>query len=352
MISLKKYLDTVVQTAADSDGEPDEKSLLPATLAAYRSALQEMGNCSVKACPALGDELSRGLAKLEEHLSKGVTRESVAATESGVQKQLQEWGRRTASHYRQKTDEVKEILIVMAGTAESVGARDQRCAEQIDQVTTRLKKIANLEDLTEIRASIESSAAELKTSIDRMTEEGKAAIDQLRTEVATFQTRLEEAEQVASSDSLTGLRSRLSVEGQIDRRIEAGSTFCAAIVDIDRFKRVNDEHGHMAGDELLRQFATELKSKCRSKDIVGRWGGDEFIVLLDCALTEAKSQTDRLTEWVCGSYTVQGMARPVKLKVDASIGLAEHMPQETQKGLLARADAEMYRNKAAARGKG
>jgi diguanylate cyclase (GGDEF)-like protein len=351
MISLKKYLDTV-QTAADSDSEPDEKSLLPATLVAYRSALLEMGNCSVNACPALGDELSRGLAKLEEHLSKVVTRESVEATESGVQKQLQEWGRRTANHYRQKTDEVKEILIVMAGTAESVGARDQRCAQQIDQVTTRLKKIANLEDLTEIRASIESSAAELKTSIDRMTEEGKAAIDQLRTEVAAFQTRLEEAEQVASNDSLTGLRSRLSVEGQIDRRIEAGSTFCAAIVDIDRFKRVNDEHGHMAGDELLRQFATELKSRCRSKDIVGRWGGDEFIVLLDCALAEAKSQTERLTEWVCGSYTVQGMAGPVKLKVDASIGLAEHMPKETQKGLLARADAEMYRNKAAARGKG
>lgn len=351
MISLKKYLDTV-QTAADSDSERDEKSILPATLAAYRSALAEMGNCSLAACPALGDELSRGLMKLEERLSNNVTRESVEATESGVQQQLQEWGRRTANHYRQKTDEVKEILIVMASTAESVGARDQRCAEQIDQVTTRLKRIANLEDLTEIRSSIESSAAELKTSIDRMTEEGKAAVDQLRTEAAAFQTRLEEAEQVASSDSLTGLRSRLSVEGQIERRIEAGTKFCAAIVDIDRFKRVNDEHGHLAGDELLRQFATELRSRCRSKDIVGRWGGDEFIVLLDCALPEAKSQTERLTEWICGSYTMQGAAGTVKLKVDASIGLAEHLPNETQKALLARADAEMYRNKAVARGKG
>jgi diguanylate cyclase (GGDEF)-like protein len=148
---------------------------------------------------------------------------------------------------------------------------------------------------------------------------------------------------------LTGLRNRLSVEGQIERRIESGMPFCAAIVDIDRFKRVNDQHGHVAGDELLRQFATELKSACRSKDIVGRWGGDEFIILQDCGLPEAKAQTDRLRKWVCGSYTVQGLSGAVKLKVDASIGLAEHLPQETQKGLLARADAEMYRHKAAAR---
>jgi diguanylate cyclase (GGDEF)-like protein len=348
MISLKKYLDTA-RTATESDGGPEEDGILPAALAAYRSALLEMGSCGMEACPALGNKLNQGLGKLEQRLSNHVDRETVEATESCVQQQLRDWGQRTAGHYRQKTDEVKEILIVMARTAESVGARDQRCAQQIDQVTTRLRTIANLDDLTQIRASIETSAAELKTSIDRMTAEGKAAIDQLQKEVATFQTKLEEAEQVASSDSLTGLRSRLSVESQIERRIEAGAKFCAAIVDIDRFKSVNDEHGHMAGDELLRQFATELKSRCRSKDIVGRWGGDEFIVLLDGELSEAKAQTDRLTEWVCGSYTVHGASGPAKLRIDASIGLAEHLANETQKELLARADAEMYRMKAAAR---
>ena len=213
-------------------------------------------------------------------------------------------------------------------------------------MTTRLRKIANLEDLTEIRASIESSAAELRISIDRMTAEGKQAIDQLRAEVKTFQAKLDEAERVASSDSLTGLRNRLAVEGQIERRIAAGERFCIAMVDIDRFKKVNDEHGHLAGDDLLRQFATELKSACRSKDVVGRWGGDEFIILLDCELAEAQAQTERLEKWICGSYTAGSGPGAVKLEIGASIGLAEHAAKETQKELLARADAEMYRNKA------
>jgi diguanylate cyclase (GGDEF)-like protein len=237
----------------------------------------------------------------------------------------------------------------MARTAESVGQRDQRCAGQINEVTARLKAIASLEDLTEIRASIAKSAAELKNSVERMTVEGKAAIDQLRKEVSSYQAKLEDAEEIASRDALTGLRSRLCVENQIERRIGSGTPFCVAIIDIDEFKKVNDDHGHLTGDELLAQFATELRSACRSTDLIGRWGGDEFIILLDYALPEANIQADRLMKWVCGNYTVQAPSGPMKLRVDVSIGLAEYVPGETMRDLLARADAAMYQHKMTSR---
>ena len=144
------------------------KLFLPVTVAAYRSALVEMGNCGQDACPALGEELKQGLGKLGSAALRGALPEMVEQTESGVREQLQGWGRRAATHYRQKTSEVKEILLMMARTAESVGERDLRCAQQITEVTTRLKGIAKLEDLTEIRESIKKSAMDLKTSIDRM----------------------------------------------------------------------------------------------------------------------------------------------------------------------------------------
>jgi len=190
MISLKKYLDTEeapLEAMCETEGmarrneeAPDGNVLLPAAMTAYRSALIEMGLCSLDASPTLGPELKQGLCKLEQSLSSGVTNEVVEAARSGAQQQLQSWGRRTAMHQRQQAGEVKEILLVMARTAESVGQRDQRCARQITEVTTRLKSMANLEDLTEIRACIEKSASELKTSIDRMTAEGNAVLDQLR----------------------------------------------------------------------------------------------------------------------------------------------------------------------------
>jgi diguanylate cyclase (GGDEF)-like protein len=180
-----------------------------------------------------------------------------------------------------------------------------------------------------------------------MTAEGKAVIDQLQVKVTEFQVKLEEAEHLASCDSLTGLRSRHSVECQLEKRMSAALPFCVAMIDIDGFKQVNDDHGHMVGDELLRLFSAELKSKCRTNDVVGRWGGDEFIILLDCSMKEARKQTDRLIEWVCGSYSIHGINGPLKLKVDASIGLAEYCHGEQLKWLLARADAAMYQQKTA-----
>jgi diguanylate cyclase len=350
MISIKRYLDQE-QTEPDEHDASGTTALLPVTIAAYRSALVEMGTCGLDACPALGGELEQGLGKLSEKLSKQVSCEIVEETKTGVREQLQSWGRRTAMHHRQQTTEVKEILLVMARTAESVGERDQRCAHQITAVTTRLKGIANLEDLTEIRDSIRQSAAELKTSIDRMTAEGKAAIDKLKAEVKTYKTRLEEAEEIASRDALTGLGSRPAVEARIEQSLQSGAPFCVAIIDIDEFKQVNDKYGHLTGDELLKQFAAELRSVCRSTDTIGRWGGDEFILILYCGVAEAKAKIDRLRKWVCGNYTVQTSAVPAKLRVDASVGLAERQAGETMKELLERADAGMYRDKAASRKK-
>jgi diguanylate cyclase (GGDEF)-like protein len=132
----------------------------------------------------------------------------------------------------------------------------------------------------------------------------------------------------------------------IEARIVTATRFCVAMVDIDDFKVVNDQHGHLMGDELLKQFAAELRSTCRPADVIGRWGGDEFIVLFDCALDEAGVLKERILKWACGSYSIGASSGSIKLNIDASIGLAEHQPGEPMKDLLARADAEMYAHKA------
>ena len=255
MISLKKYLESQ-QTDSVAPVKCAEGDLFPVVIDAYGSALMEMGNSSMEACPGMGDELKRRLSELKTGLSVAMSPAAMATTDSGVREQIRGWGRGTAKHFQQKACEVKEMLLMMARTAESVGTRDQRCAGRMSEVTERLKAIVSLDDLTEIRTSIEKSASELKSSIDRMTAEGKAVLDQLKEQVATYQTKLEEAEEIASRDALTGLSSRLYFEGQLEKRMAAEAPFCVAIVDIDRFKKVNDDHGHVTGDDLLKQFST------------------------------------------------------------------------------------------------
>jgi diguanylate cyclase (GGDEF)-like protein len=344
MISLKKYLDGEAPRALEPESE-QATGVLPAALAAYGSALLAAGNYSLDACPGLGTGLREQLDTLRGGFSPAMSRETVESTDRAVQEHMQDWGRRTARHYRDKAAEVKELLLTMAQTGESVSARDQRCAGQMNSVTARLRQIATLDDLTEIRSSLEKSAADLKSSIDRMTAEGKATLDGLKKQVHTYQAKLEAAEELASRDVLTGARNRMCIETMMENRVAAEAGFCVAMIDIDGFKKVNDTHGHLVGDELLKQFAAELRSACRSTDVIGRWGGDEFLILLDCQLTEATAQIERLRKWVCGDYTLAAKAGPLKLSLNASIGLAERLPQESLKALLARADAAMYERK-------
>jgi diguanylate cyclase (GGDEF)-like protein len=342
IISLKKYLDTAEagQTPGIS-GRND--NVLSATLDAYRSTLREMGNSGAAVCPSLGANLQREL----ERLGKGLTGTigAVASTEAGMQRLLQDWGRQTVHHFQQRAGEIKDILLVIARAAESVGHRDERCSQQIHAVTARLQKIANLDDLIEIRSTIEQSALDLRESVEKMNAEGRAVINHLRAEVSAYQTKLEQAEYIAACDSMTGLGSRLWMEERIKHRIDMRTPFCAVMIDVDEFKDVNDKHGHHVGDLLLKEFAAELRSACRSGDTLGRWRGDEFIVLLDCHLADAKAQIERVMAWICGDYTVTGRSGKLKLRLDASVCIAEHRQNETLQELVDRADAEMYLHK-------
>lgn len=348
MISLKRYLDSVA-AGPDADSGRDGRDLAPLTLEAYASAIVAMGNCTASVCPGVGSDLDQKFGQLSRELSAGVTCEKLSATDREVRELLQSWSERAERHLQLKSEEVKNLLLIMVQTAESVSVRDQQSARQFRQVTEHLMAIASLDDLSQIRTSIETSASELKSSIDRMTQEGAAAMNQLQQQVATYKVKLETAEANAARDALTGLRNRPCVESIIQRYIDAETVFCVAIIDIDGFKKVNDEHGHLVGDELLKRFAKELVSACRSTDITGRWGGDEFIIALECGMPEAASRIERLRNWVCGRYEVKATAGALNLAVDASIGLALHLPHEPLKSLLSRADTAMYANKSAGR---
>jgi diguanylate cyclase (GGDEF)-like protein len=349
MISLKKYLD--LPPGSEGIKETEEPDLLKVAIEEYGATLEAAGHCCAKVCPATVNALNQEIVKIRSELSVSMESERLAEAAARAREQMNEWGRATEQHYHKKTDEVKELLLTMARAAESVSARDARCAGQMSEMTGRLNAIASLEDLTEIRASIKISARELKISIDRMTAEGKATLDALREQVSTYQTKLDVAEAIASRDALTGLSSRLHVERQIERRIAAGAVFCVALIDIDGFKRTNDQHGHVMGDELLRQFGAELRLACRAMDVIGRWGGDEFLLIFDCGLMEGRARAERLRKWVCGSYTLEGKQGEIKLQMQASTGLAEHGNDESMNELIERADAAMYAEKELSRRK-
>ena len=347
MISLKRYLDLEPESSLSKAW--DERRLSDALLQALRLTLGTVGKAAAEVCASTGAPLKARLDAVGATLAAEPSSQGVEISTKEAVEAMQSWGDQTALHLQRKTVEIRELLIVLAKSAEAVGQRDKNCARQLHEVTDRLKLVAKLDDISEVRSSILRTATELKSSIDRMAEEGQAAISQLRSQVSVYQSRLEEAERVATRDSLSGLRNRHCVEGHINRRIEASTPFCLLMLDLNGFKAVNDTYGHLAGDSLLKQFASELQSASRSDDVIGRWGGDEFVLLLDCPFPQAAQRTERLRQWIDGEYTIEGRDEKIRLQVTASIGLVEWRHGETMNDIIARADADMYRHKAFAK---
>jgi diguanylate cyclase (GGDEF)-like protein len=333
VISLKKHIDNY----------SDE--LASAALTAYKSALTAMGKAGTQALPYLGPVLLTKLTGLLQHLSPNGSVAEMETLQRGVEMELAQWGESAAQYSKEQANEIKEIMVAVAATAAAVGERDQRYAGQFSGLTTRLQSIAKLDDLTTIRRSVVESANELRTTVSKMAEEGEKSISHLRAEVEKYRTRLEESEKREAVDTLTGLANRREIEARVEERISWKRAFCLAILDLNGFKAINDRHGHVAGDDLLKQFASELKAQFRATDVVGRWGGDEFIVLIDSTVEVAQSSLDRVRKWAFGDYKISAGKDIVQVTLKASIGVAAWNGKENAVELLARADERMYGEK-------
>jgi diguanylate cyclase (GGDEF)-like protein len=170
---------------------------------------------------------------------------------------------------------------------------------------------------------------------------------------APFQERrVEEAQLAAAVDTMTGLstyrvlRERLAFEVERGKRSAEG--FAVLFLDLDRFKEVNDEYGHEAGNEILRAVAGEIRNAVRASDVAARYGGDEFVVIL--TRTDLQGGA-RVAEALRAG--IEGIGRRLGYPpglVTVSIGLSEFDPKEPSEGdLLVSADRALYRAKAAGR---
>jgi diguanylate cyclase (GGDEF)-like protein len=292
--------------------------------------------------------LRQNLIQLQAALSAEPTPGLLQQTGQKVEAELIQWGSGAADYFKQRTGEVKEVMMILARTAELTGERDQRYSCQFQEFTGRLEAMADLHDLALIRDSLVKSAIDLRACATAMAEESQQSVARLREDVRGYQARLDDAERLAGQDPLTGLDNRRRVESSIEYRMGQKKVFSVLLLDLNGFKQLNDTFGHLAADELLKQFSAELKSLFSASDLVGRWGGDELVVVLDTGLQDAAAHIERISHWAFGEYTIRVGNTGRKVEVSAAIGAAEWQAGDSLRTLLDRADAAMYRDKRAA----
>jgi len=156
---------------------------------------------------------------------------------------------------------------------------------------------------------------------------------------------------LATTDVLTELPNRRGFDILAEQALQEAqreqSPLCAVLLDLDNFKLINDEHGHLAGDEVLQRFARQLRDKLRQSDILCRWGGEEFILLLKNTDRQAAHDLAEKLRQQCAEqrYAIAGQT----LQVTASLGLSQWQPGESLHSLLGRTDRALYRAKQSGR---
>jgi diguanylate cyclase (GGDEF)-like protein len=159
--------------------------------------------------------------------------------------------------------------------------------------------------------------------------------------IGTYQRRIE---RLATTDSLTGLHNRQAFDilfgntlQDLRRRQTEGALL---LLDLDNFKTVNDTFGHVAGDAVLRELAKVLRGAIRASDILCRWGGEEFLVVLrDCQRDHAIATAEKIRAAVEAQVTVHG---PDSIRTTASVGATPIQADEDMEDILHRADEALY----------
>ncbi|WP_211213673.1 diguanylate cyclase domain-containing protein [Aquaspirillum serpens] len=150
--------------------------------------------------------------------------------------------------------------------------------------------------------------------------------------------------ELAHHDQLTGLLNRHAGERLLHNQLEQltqdqDGCFCLIVCDIDFFKQINDQHGHITGDRVIQDVAHTMNQLARQTDAVIRWGGDEFVLIVDAPLPVALKLAERVRSTVnlIPDYQIG--------KLSMSFGIAEAKTGETMTDLFARADAALYQAK-------
>ncbi|WP_085647181.1 MULTISPECIES: GGDEF domain-containing protein [unclassified Pseudomonas] len=249
-----------------------------------------------------------------------------------------------------------------ADNSSAARAMDTQIREQVDGLQNSVQEAADLDDLKQV---LENHLEGLLGTMDQHQKQRDAReqevagrlkslaerVAHMEQEAQGYREHLEEQRQKALIDPLTGLPNRAAwterLEYEITQWQQHGNTLSLAMLDLDHFKRINDNYGHLAGDKVLKIIATVLRKRLRGSDFIARFGGEEFVLLLPAtppAVGAKLLETLRAAIEACPFHF-----KGERVTITVSMGLAAFRPGEHSDLVLKRADQALYRAKNAGR---
>lgn len=232
-------------------------------------------------------------------------------------------------------------------TALAVNLTNEQVSAAGDHFAIKSQTLKNIGDQADLQAILSEIIQETK-QLATASESLKAQLNETHKEMELLRNELAHVREIAKIDALTGLLNRRAFDHALNALVTSPKTQkgCLALLDLDHFKRINDNHGHLVGDKVLRFFSSLLQKYAAGHHHAARYGGEELAIIMpDTTLAEAFNIIDQIrTVMETSRLTRKGTIESIG-QVTVSSGIAVLQCGDTVESIIARADAALYRAK-------
>jgi diguanylate cyclase len=293
------------------------------------------------------DKFRNALDHWRDNLRRETQGEGLVALITRVVDECEKFFRRARTAEGEREAEFGEIVGVLREVLGTLRGGSETFDQGFEQSASEFARIAGIDDIRELRRALAQEVDTLRQLVAERKAREDTALKTLNQRVEKLEANLKEAQEEASTDGLTGLANRRTFDRNFARFMARAAKgdfrFTLAMVDIDDFKRINDDHGHQVGDRVIMCVGSLLAGHVRSSDLVARYGGEEFAVLLgQIGLAQAKPRLKALIDSLAKSYRYELRGEPRSVTFTFSIGAAEYTDGDSAEDIIRRADEALY----------
>ena len=293
--------------------------------------------------------IKKQISSLKRTMSKPLNLEIITKAEDQLEKIIQ----------RQKVinnslDEaritLKKMMSSLISNLDDLSGTTGEYQNKLDSFSKRINQTNEIEELNKLTVEImqETELAQGKIiSSQKELQAARTEASMAQDQISQLEIKLVEMDSIANEDHLTGVLNRRGLDGAFEREISRASRskepFCFVLLDIDNFKQLNDTHGHHVGDLALIYLTEAIKESTRAEDILSRFGGEEFAILLpSIEINKGLEITKRILRNLTKKFFLHKNER---ILITFSAGIAQSNPEESKESIIQRADDALYKAK-------
>ncbi len=240
---------------------------------------------------------------------------------------------------------LNKILTEVGSTLSEAGDEARGFEGKLGGIANDVSDGQGLKDIRDLLTTLVEETRKMQTATSTMRQDFESKSQ----EIANLQEQLQHERKRAVTDPLTGLYNRLALLDRLTAavgEVTEATPLSLVMIDIDDFKSVNDTHGHLIGDRVIRFVAQVLQKNTKGKDTAARYGGEEFTLLLpETPLKGAQAVAESIREAVANARLVRADNKKPLGRITISAGIASYRPREHAMELIGRADQALYRSK-------